>query len=66
MLKTYERSIMVLLHERGHSIRTEGGKTREKEWRERRGSNAPAFPRFPAEKRTQTAASQRDFLQKVN
>jgi hypothetical protein len=36
------------------------------DWRERRGSNAPAFPRFPAEKRTQTTASQRDFLQKVN
>lgn len=35
-------------------------------WRERRGSNAPANPRFPAEKLTQTKASQRDSSFGVN
>jgi hypothetical protein len=38
----------------------------ENGWRERRGSNAPAKPHFPAEKLTQTRASQRDSLLPVN
>jgi hypothetical protein len=37
-----------------------------KEWRERRGSNAPAFLRFAQENVAQTTASQRHYLLSVN